>query len=434
MGFTVSGIDKKSAAYKAGIRPGDVILGFEGEKFIDYIDYIHFSSFSNLHLQYRSNGAMKTVRIKKDADEPLGLDFAENLLKKRVCGNKCLFCFVDQLPKGMRRSLYVKDEDWRYSFVMGNYVTLSDISDDELERIIRRKASPLYISVHSADEEIRKQLLGNPKARPIRPLLEQLREGGISFHTQAVICEGVNDKSAYRETMAYLYSLYPFAQSLAAVPSGLTGHRQGLFPLKSLDAQTARQIVEDTEAFQRQAFKETDTRFAFASDEMYIRAGCELPSFDAYENFAQIENGVGLLRKLEREVTEAIEWYGSVKPRFKKVSAATGVDAYPFVKHYFQKIGAALGMEIMVYPVENLFFGKSITVSGLLTGGDICTGLAGRELGEALLLPGCMLKEREEVFLDDMTLGQIKEQLGVEVLTIPSDGYDIIEALITAQE
>lgn len=431
MGFTVSAIDKNSSTYKAGIRQGDEILAFNGEEFIDYIDYIYFSSLPDIDLQYRSKGVIKNAAIRKHPEEPLGLDFCESLLKKRVCANKCLFCFVDQLPKGMRKSLYVKDEDWRYSFIMGNYVTLSDISDSEIQRIIRRKASPLFISVHAADEALRKKLLGNTHARPVRPLLERLKEGGISFHAQAVICRGINDARIFEETMAYLYSLHPFALSLAAVPCGLTEHRQGLFPLEPLDTQTAGQVVGLVEAFQKKALAEKGTRFVYASDEMYIRAGRELPAYEAYEDFAQIENGVGLIRLLERETLDALEDAGDARPVFKKISAATGVDAYPFISSLFAHAAEKLKMQITVYPVENRFFGKSVTVSGLLTGGDICESLKGRDLGEALLLPDCMLREQEDIFLDNMSITQMKEILGVEVIDIPADGYALINTLTT---
>lgn len=313
---------------------------------------------------------------------------------------------------------------------MGNYVTLANLSDEEFERIIRRKASPLYISVHAADEELRKQLLGNPLARPLRPVLEKFAENGISFHAQAVVCKGINDGEALNGTMEYLYCLHPSAQTLAVVPCGLTRYREGLYTLREMDIDTAVNIIRRVESFQVKALKEKNTRFVFASDEMYIKAGLPLPPYEDYEDFAQIENGVGLIRKLEYETNQAIEDYAGCKPKYKKIAAATGMDAYPFIQDLFSGISNAFRIKAMVYPVENRFFGSSVTVSGLLTGGDICKSLCDKDLGEALLLPESMLKENEDVFLDGMDLTQLKENLGVDVISVPVGGYDLIEALI----
>lgn len=430
MGFTVKSIDKKGPAYGAGLRKGDRITGFNGEEFIDYIDFIRFSSEEELTVEYESGGQRKQAVLQKDADEPLGLEFDEELLgKKGVCRNKCLFCFVDQLPKGMRKTLYVKDEDWRYSFIMGNYVTLSDVSDEELDRIIRRKASPLYISVHAADEILRKKLIGNPKARPLRPTLQRLAEAGIRFYTQVVVCPGINDGEALKETMEYLYGLYPYAKSLAIVPVGLTMHRQNLPEIREMGRETAAETLRLVREFSAKALKEKGTRFVFASDEIFIKAKEPLPEYDEYEDFPQIENGVGLIRKLQSETDAALDEYRGEKPAYKKVSIATGMDAYPFIREIADKIASWGKIDIRVYAVQNRFFGRSVTVSGLLTGADICGALAGKDLGEALLLPQSMLREREDVFLDDMSIGQMKKNLGVQVLKVPADGYSLLETL-----
>jgi putative radical SAM enzyme (TIGR03279 family) len=431
MGFTVKSIDKHSAAWRAGLREGDRVLSFNGEDFVDYIDYVYFSSEDRLTVEYESRGRVKKALLKKDPEEPMGLEFEEGLLgKKRVCRNKCVFCFVDQLPKGMRRTLYVKDEDWRCSFIMGNYVTLSDIGEAELNRIIARKASPLYISVHAADEETRKKMIGNMKARPVMETLERLKDGGIKFHTQAVICPGYNDGKTLQNTMESLYGLYPSAMSLAVVPVGLTAHRRNLLPLKAMDKSSAEGVLKLVEDFAAKALKEKGTRFVFASDEIYIRAGKEMPAYEAYEDFPQIENGVGVTRKLEAETESAMEDYANEKAAYKKVSFATGVDACPYIEKLAQKLADRYKMEINVYPVENRFFGESVTVAGLLTGRDIRETLKNRDLGEALLLPDTMFRDREDVFLDDMDRKQMKEALGVDVLAVPVDGYALVETLI----
>ena len=279
------------------------------------------------------------------------------------------------------------------------------------------------------DEQKRKTLLGNPKARPIRPALEMLAAGGIQFHTQAVLCKGLNDGAVFRETMAYLYGMYPAVMTLAAVPCGLTAHRQALPQLEPTDRESARETIRDVEAFQQRALAEKGTRFVFASDEMYIKAALQPPAYETYEEFPQIENGVGLVRKFEWEVCEALEEYREAKPRYKSVSVATGTDAYPYIRRIFEKIGEIYSVEAAVYAVENLFFGNSVTVAGLLTGRDVCDALKGKPLGDVLLLPESMMRENEELFLDGMTLEQMKKELGAEILRVPVDGYALVEAL-----
>jgi len=420
--FEVKSVSQSSAAQRGGLMPGDIIIEINGEPLLDYVDYIYFSAQRRLKISIERGGVSKTLRIVKSDDEDLGVSFTQPLLgKKRVCGNKCVFCFVHQLPKGMRKSLYVKDEDWRYSLIMGNYVTLSTISKDEISRIIRRKASPLYISVHTVDEELRRQMLGNEKAVPIQPLLKKFGAHGIRFHAQAVICPGYNDGQRLEETIRFLRRLYPSAASLAVVPVGLTGHRKGLPEINPVYQSMAEDTIKVVEKWQKECLNSIGTRFVFASDEFYIRAGMELPPAESYESFDQIENGVGLVATLLSEAEEALE---SCEGSGTDLSLATGEDAFPFIESIAQRAAQRSGGRVRVYPVKNLTFGGAVTVAGLLAGKDFVAALQGKDLGEKLLIPASTLRD-DDVFLDDMTLTELSETLGVSVEPV-CDGYQLV--------
>ena len=421
--FEVKSVAKGSPAERCGIKPGDRIAGINGEKLIDYIDYVYFCAQKKLKLTLDS--PKRTLRLKKDEDEDIGLEFTQPLLgNKRVCGNKCLFCFVDQLPRGMRKSLYVKDEDWRYSFVMGNYVTLSSIAKSELKRIIRRGVSPLYISVHTADEALRRFMLGNKNAVPIRPLLKKLASYGISFHTQAVICPGINDGEKLYETYRFLRRLAPYAKSLAVVPVGLTGFRQDLHDIPQVTNGMAAATIKEVEKWQKECLNSIGTRFVFAADEYYIKAGMPLPPAEAYEAFEQIENGVGLMAKFLDEAGRALHAFNAAG---RHVSIVTGQDAYPFIKALADQAQSMTGAKIDVYMAENKTFGGGVTVSGLLGGKDITDAIKGKDLGQALLIPGNTLRD-DHVFLDGMTLDGLRATLHVPVYAV-SDGYELVGLL-----
>ena len=410
--FEVKSVDAGSAAADAGILPGDKIVRINGQPLIDYIDYVYFCAQTTLKITFLREGKRYTRRVRKAEDADIGLDFTTPLLgNKRVCRNKCIFCFVDQLPRGMRKSLYVKDEDWRYSLLMGNYVTMSAISKDELARIIRRGVSPLYVSVHTVDEKLRRMMLGNPDAVPIRPILKRFAARGIRFHAQAVICPGINDGDKLAETVAFLRSLYPAAMSLAIVPVGLTGHRDGLFDLSPVSKELAEQIVKEVEKWQKECLNSVGTRFVFAADEFYIKAEKALPPVENYETFDQIENGVGLVAKFFSEADEAIE---AMPHTDAHVSLVTGEDAAPFFRAFAEKIHAACGAEIDVYAAKNVTFGGGVSVSGLLAGEDILSALRGKKLGQAVFIPSTTLRDGK-VFLDDMTREAFQRALGVPV-------------------
>ncbi len=424
--FEVESVRNGSAAQRGGILPGDRIVSVNGEPLLDYIDYIYFCAQHRLKIRIERQGTVKTLLILNSGEDDLGITFTEPLLgKKRVCGNKCVFCFVHQLPKGMRKSLYVKDEDWRYSLVMGNYVTLSTISNDEVKRIIKRKASPLYISVHTVDEAQRRMMLGNENAVPIRPLLKKLASHGIRFHAQAVICPGFNDAERLEDTIRFLKRLYPAAASLAVVPVGLTGHREKLTPIEPVSQGMARETIKTVEKWQKECLNSIGTRFVFASDEFYIRAGMPLPSYDEYEAFSQIENGVGLVATLLAEAQEALE--EGCDGKGADLSLVTGEDAFPFIDSIAKRAAERSGARVRVYAAKNKTFGGAITVAGLLAGKDFVSALKGKELGEKLLIPEAALRD-DNVFLDDMTLGELTETLGVPVVPV-GDGYQLVSQI-----
>ncbi len=419
-----------SIAQEIGLEPGDWIMAINREKIVDYIDYAYLVDGEFLSLTVKDASQTCTFEIEKEEQEDLGVEFVSDLGGQRGCANHCIFCFVDQLPKGMRESLYFKDDDWRLSFLMGNYVTLTNISEGEFQRILKRRVSPLYISVHTTDDELRRKMLGNPRAKPILPALKRLAEAEIHFCCQAVIVPGVNDGEVLCKTIEDLATLYPMAESLALVPVGLTGFREGLFPTQCFARENARDVVERVHQLQQRFLREYGTRFCFLSDEFYRRAELEVPPYEAYEAFDQIENGVGLLAKFEREVEEALEEKETAHPEQQRsISLATGVDAYPFMKKMGEIVGNKLGVEIHVWQVKNRFFGESITVAGLLTGRDLIEQLKDCPLGEALLLPEVMLKEQSDVFLDDVSVEQLSETLGVPVISVPVDGYEFVDAV-----
>ncbi len=420
--FEVESVNIESGAYKAGIRKGDRIISINGEELIDYIDYVYFSALDNLAVKISRQGNKKTLHIRKDEDEPLGLEFTKPLLgKKRICGNKCVFCFVDQLPRGMRSGLYEKDEDWRYSILMGNFVTLSTIGRKEADRIIRRKASPLYISVHTVDEDQRKTMLGNPNAAPIRPVLKKFASHGISFHSQIVLCPGFNNRDKLEDTYRFLRKLHPAAASLAIVPVGLTGHREGLFSLKPVTKEAAEETIKRVEKWQKECLNSLGTRFVFAADELYIKAGRELPPAKEYEAFPQLGNGVGMMSKF---LSEALESFPEIL-RSARISLAAGEDAYSFLSGLAETANGR-GADVKVYSVKNITFGGGVTVSGLLAGKDYLQALSGKDLGEALLISADSL--REGVFLDDMKLCELERRLGVKIFPV-ADGYEFAELL-----
>lgn len=423
-------VDAHSIAEELGIQAGDCLLTINGEQIEDVIDYESLSTDERLLLVLENErGECYEAEIEKDAYDPLGLNFETSLMSKlRPCKNHCIFCFIDQLPKGGRETLHVKDDDWRLSLIMGNYITLTNVDDAEFERMIKRRVSPLYVSVHASDGEIRKRMMNNPSADKLMPCLRRLREEGLRFDAQIVLCPEVNDKEVLLQTLSDLYALYPAARSVAIVPVGLTKFRDRLFPLRTMTKEEAASAIDMIEAFAKQSREENGSSFAYASDEMYIIAGRELPPSTLYDGYPQIENGVGLLRSFEDGFLEALA-EKKHRENVLVLDSASGVSAAPFMQKLFSAL-KAYGIEIHVHPIINRYFGESVTVSGLITGEDLIEQLEGKLQSDRLLLPSTMMRERDTTFLDGATLAEVEQKLKIKAIVMPeADGGDFIENL-----
>ena len=431
MSHIIVSVDDRSPAKKAGIRAGDRLARINGETVIDFLDYQQLTAERKLKVDVLRDGAEVSFSIAKGEYAQLGLNFAQPMMSGvRMCCNHCLFCFVDQLPDNVRESMRVKDDDWRMSLMMGSYVTLTNVSDRELDRIIARHASPLYISVHAAEPELRQRILGTPRAKKLMEQLKKLSDGGIEFHCQAVLCPGLNDGEALEQTIRELISL-PGALSLALVPVGLTNHREGLSDLRKYTADEARAVIAQANVWREKLLEEKGTRFVFPSDEFYLQAGIEVPSDEEYEDYGQIDDGVGLLRLLETEFVEAWDELAAEDKVFaggKKVAIACGVSAAEFLTKLMAEHPVA-GVEVSVYPVENGFFGSNVTVSGLVTGGDLLGRMRGVEC-EKVLVTECMLRNEGDRFLDDRLLEDVCAELGKPIVPVGRRGDELLDALL----
>ena len=420
-----------SPADQAGIRADDMILSINGEPILDEIDYQALSSEKKLTVMTGNGSDKREFRILKDEWEPLGLSLDETeAMKPRHCRNRCIFCFVDQLPQGMRSTLYVKDDDWRLSLMMGNYVTLTNVSDNEFARIIARHASPLYISVHATDPGVRCRMLRNPNAGKLMDQLRAFRENGLEFHSQIVLCPEINDGPVLKKTVNDLISLWPSARSVALVPVGLTKHRNGLPQLKQFDRESAGELLDTVHIWQQRFFRELGTRFVFPSDEFYCISGREVPADEEYEGYPQIENGVGLLRQLEQGCKEAAEYLlsdCSHEPPPRRILVPTGVSAHDFIEKIYHCY-APKNTKVEVVTVPNRFFGETITVTGLIVGKDLIHTLKERDCDE-IWLADTMLRDRTDCFLDDITLQEVHMALNRKIRVVPNDGESLIRAL-----
>ncbi len=427
MNHRIRRVEPGSLAARLGLKAGDRLIKLAGQNVIDFVDYQALCCASNLSLVVERGGAETEYTVEKDDYEPLGLEFDGQLLGGvRNCCNQCVFCFVDQLPACARETLKVKDDDWRQSLLMGNFVTLTNVGPRELNRIIARQASPLYISVHATDPLLRSRMLGTGRGAVILEQLDKLKKGGIRFHLQAVLCPGFNDGEALDQTIRDLALLRPAALSLALVPVGLTSHRMGLVELKPFDALSAARVLDQVDAWQAKLAEGHGSGFVQAADEFYILAGRPFPDEDAYEGYPQIENGVGLCRLLEREFDEAYR-ADEKKARPARLVIACGVSAQPFLEKLIREHPLP-GVETRVLALENGFFGPTVTVSGLLTGRDLVRGLQNIK-ADRVLITECMLRDGEAVFLDGMALEDVKQALGLEILPVGRRGDQLLDAL-----
>ena len=428
----IKSIEPGSIAEELGIEKGDVLLSINDQEIEDVFDYHFYVNDEQLVLTIeKPDGEEWELEIEKDYEEDLGIEFEQGLMDEyRSCRNKCIFCFIDQMPKGMRDTLYFKDDDSRLSFLQGNYVTLTNMSDHDIDRIIRYHLEPINISFHTTNPELRCQMLHNRFAGEALRKVDRLYEAGIEMNGQIVLCRGINDGEELERSIRDLAGYLPYLQSVSVVPVGLTRYRDGLYPLEPFTPEDARKVLEVVRRWQDELYEKWGTHFIHAGDEWYLLAGEDMPPQERYDGYLQLENGVGMMRLLEDEFREAFEKLpGDEMPR--EVSVATGKLAYPLICSMAEKLKSRYpGTVIHTYQIENRFFGERITVAGLVTGQDLKEQLSGKRLGKALLLPCNMFRSQEEVFLDDMTLDELKDALQSEIDIVKSSGQDFIDAVL----
>ena len=432
MAYKINNVRRNSIAEELNIEVGDKLFQVNGKDIHDILEYIYEIAAEYVELTVlKKNGEVVIYEIEKNYDEKIGLDFKNPILDKpNSCKNKCIFCFIDQLPKKMRKSLYFKDDDSRLSFLHGNYITLTNLSEEDINRIIELKISPINISVHTTNPDLRLEMIKNPKSKNLLPVLKRFTEAGITVNGQIVLCPDYNDGVELDRTMEEIYSLGEKFANLAVVPVGLTKYRDGLVNLRSVNKDDAEKTIEQIEKFQKKAKKERGNHFVYLSDEFYITAGRNFPSFDSYDGFPQIENGVGLTVKLNREVDDRLnELSGELKSG--SVTLITGVSASDNINKISQKINDKYpNIKIDVKVIINEFFGEKITVAGLITGIDILKQVDINELGEKVIIPEVMLKSDEDIFLDDILLTDIEEKFNHKIIVVKNDGYDLINRII----
>ena len=435
-----------SIAEELELAPGDVILAINYQPLEDIFDYHYLVEDEYLVvLVEKPDGEQWELEIEKDIDEDLGITFENGLMDDyRSCSNKCIFCFIDQMPPGMRDTLYFKDDDSRLSFLQGNYVTLTNMKQKDIDRIIRYRLDPINISVQTTNPALRCEMLHNRFAGDALKKIDILYEAGIRMNGQIVLCKGVNDGAELARSIRDLMKSQPYMESVSVVTGGLSKYRDGLFPLEPFTKEDARAVLTTIHKWQEICMKSHGTHFIHASDEWYLLAEWPLPEADNYDGYIQLENGVGMIRLLMDEFEEAMRQLAEEeadgetdeallpdRTRVHRLSLATGLLAAPFLKQLSEKCHEAYpNYEITVYPIVNEFFGERITVSGLITGQDLEKQLKGRDLGEKLLLPCNMLRSGEEVFLDDMTLTELKESLQVPIDIVKSSGQDLLDAML----
>ena len=435
----IVGVAPGSTAEEIGLVPGDVVLKVNGQPIVDIFDYQFYMEDEYVELLIRhENGEEEIWEIEKDMDDDLGIIFSSNLMDDyKSCYNKCIFCFIDQMPPGMRETLYFKDDDSRLSFLQGNYITLTNMKEEDIDRIIRYRLAPINISVHTTNPELRCKMLKNRFAGNVLSYIDRLHEHEIPMNGQIVLCKGWNDGEELNRTIEDLAKYLPHMESVSVVPVGLTKYREGLPELQSFTKEDAENVIDLIESWQEKLYEAHGSHFIHASDEWYILAERPFPEEERYDGYLQLENGVGMMRLLWDEFMEAFEAYKekqgevSLCEEKKVLSVATGSLAYDTIAYL-----ADLIMEeypwlfIKVYKIRNDFFGEKVTVSGLLTGQDIIAQLKDKELGECLLLPENVLRSGEEVFLDDVTLTDVQNSLQVKTDVVKSNGYDLMYKLL----
>lgn len=434
-GHTIKSVDPGSIADELGLEPGDRLLSIDGHELEDIFDYEYYiENESIMVVVAKKNGEEWELDIENDYQD-LGLTFENGLMSDyKSCHNKCVFCFIDQMPKGMRETLYFKDDDSRLSFLQGNYVTLTNMKDKDIERIIKFKLAPINISVQTTNPELRCRMLHNRFAGEALKKIDRLYEAGTPMNGQVVMCKNLNDGDELDRTIRDLTKYIPCMESVSVVPVGLSKYRDGLYPLEPITAEDAAKTIDIIEKWQKKVYAEHGIHFIHASDEFYILAGRELPEEERYDGYIQLENGVGMIRLLTTEVHEALDELEGDEEE-EELSIATGKLAAVYLAGFLEEIKKKFpNRKVHLYPIRNDFFGEMITVAGLITGQDLIAQLKDKPLGSRLLLPECMFRSGEEVFLDDITRQEVENALQVPVNIVKSSGQDFVNAVLHASE
>ena len=432
MPVTVSSTQNGGLAQKHGVEAGDKIISINGNEINDILDYRFYETDRRLQiLLEKSDGGRREITVRKGQYDSLGVECGTYLMdRQRSCRNKCVFCFIDQLPKGMRKSLYFKDDDDRLSFLFGNYITLTNIDEREIERIIKMRISPVNISVHTTNPALRVKMMKNPHAGEALRFIKMLADGGISLNCQIVLCPEWNDGVELDRTLHDLTALCPAVQSVAVVPVGLTKHREGLEKLRMFSSDECGKVIDQIEKFGDMCVEKFGSRIVYPSDEFYLNAGREIRGEEFYEDYAQLENGVGMVSLLMSEFLSATDDEPGNDGHYR-ASIACGTSIAPILKKLLDPAQKKWhNANWKVYPIVNHFFGERITVSGLITGHDLIEQLREQPLGDRLLISSSMLDSSGEVFLDDLTLEDVQKELRIPVSVVRSDGYELLDALL----
>ena len=431
MSVQIKTVVRRSYADRAGVKSGEYLLAINGNDIVDVLDYRFYQINSILELKIRgADGEVRTVRVRKPEYDELGLEFETYLMdREKSCRNKCVFCFIDQLPKGLRETLYFKDDDSRLSFLFGNYVTLTNLSEHEISRIIKMHISPINVSVHTTDPELRVRMMGNRFAGDSLKILRRLADSSIVINTQIVCCPGINDGDALRRSLKDLYDLN--VNLIAVVPVGLTKYREGLYPLTPFTAEKARETVDILEEFGEMCMRTRGKRVAYAADELYIKAGYDIPDAEFYGDFEAIENGIGLIAMLREDLLAELDFRDADDAIHRRVSIACGTSAAPYLRELMDRVEEKFpNVKVTVYPIVNDFFGDNINVSGLIVGADLINQLKDKPLGDELLISSAMLRFENDLFLDDTSIDDVKRKLNINVLPINNDGAMLLDAVL----
>lgn len=433
----IVGVEPDSIAHQLSIEKGDYLLTVNGEAVRDIFDYQFYVTDEYVTIEIeKQNGEIEEFEIEKDYGDDLGLVFESSLMDDyKSCSNKCIFCFIDQMPKGMRDTLYFKDDDSRLSFLQGNYITMTNMNEEDIDRIIRFRMEPVNISIHTTNKELRCKMLNNRFAGDALRFLDRFNEAGILMNGQIVLCKGINDGEELEKTLNDLSKYADNMASVSIVPVGLTKYREGLYPLEPFSKKEAENVINLVEKVQKKLYNKISSHFVHASDEFYLLAERDLPEEECYDGYPQLENGVGMLRLLEVEFHEALASVDKKTLPKRHISIATGKLAHPYVDSLIKDLRELYGAEktdfqYNCFEITNRFFGENITVSGLICGCDIIDQLQEKDLGEELLLPINMFRAGEECFLDDVTVAELEEKLNVKVTVVPRDGAGLVNALL----